>query len=108
MDVTVHKGEVLAMTDSGYICRWDMKDGAAAVSAMLPRPYIHIDYTADGHAFYLTSSSGGDLQLVYMYGEKDADYMDRRCLRVINDSSTSSRAVFSSTSSTPAPACGNA
>lgn len=84
VDVTIHKGEVLAMIDSSYIYRWDMKGGTAVVPAMLPRPDIHIDNIADGRAFYLTSSSGSDLQLACMYGKKDADYKDRRCLRVIN------------------------
>lgn len=83
-DVAVYKGKLHAVTEFGHICSWDIKQGAAAEATILVPPDIHIDHTKDDDAFYLASSSSGDLQLICMYGEKDDQHKDEQWMRVVN------------------------
>lgn len=82
-NITIHKGKVLVVARSGNICSWDMDGSTAVEPAILPPPDIDIDYTRG--IFYLATSSGGDLQLVYMFGDNDDVGKDTRWWRIVFD-----------------------
>jgi hypothetical protein len=82
-DVTVHKGKVLAVATSGNICSWDMDVGTATEPTILPPLDIDIDYCVR-RVFYLATSSGGNLQLVCMFGDYE-DIKDERWWRIVFD-----------------------
>ena len=82
-NITVHKGKVFAVARSGNIYSWDMNGGIGTEPAILPPPDINIDYTRG--VFYLAMLSGGDLQLVYMFGDNDDVGEDVHWWRIVFD-----------------------
>ncbi|PUZ49241.1 hypothetical protein GQ55_7G310700 [Panicum hallii var. hallii] len=80
-DATVHDGKVVAVAESGDIYSWDMMDGTTTEPTLLPRPEIHhVSYDLR-RGFYLAASSGGQLQVVCMYGH--GDVKDKRRRRIV-------------------------
>lgn len=79
MDTTVHMGMVVAVTKSGKMCSWEMEGRADAEPAILASPDRDINWYYTNHVCYLTRSSGGDFQLVFMKGDhSDVDIKDGR------------------------------
>ncbi|EES11560.1 hypothetical protein BDA96_06G267600 [Sorghum bicolor] len=84
-DVIVHKGKVLAVATSGKICSWDMDDDTTVEPKILPPPDVDIDvdYYVK-RVFYLATSSGGDLQLICLFGDSK-DIKETRWWRIVFD-----------------------
>ncbi|KAJ1273218.1 hypothetical protein BS78_06G262600 [Paspalum vaginatum] len=79
-DVTVHKGKVLAVVESGDIYSWAM-DGTAAEPTLVPGPEVHVD-PGFKKGFYLAESTGGRLQVVCLYGQHGG-HKDKRMWRMV-------------------------
>lgn len=84
VDVTVHKGKVFAVTASAKIYSWEIEEGGeAAEVTIVASPDVFTGDRFTRCTFFLASSSGGDLQLVCVYGRNYEYYPFRGPARVV-------------------------